>query len=113
MDYESPKSFTKPEQVTLPPQRRPNAQAMAPHTSKCSSAIGTPTSLATRHASSKPVTESALLRIEPGWALHLATRSRPAVKETRHPWVSLLPRHIAKAHGEARVSACLCIVGAQ
>ena len=31
MDYESPKSFMKPEQVTLPPQRRPNAQAMAPH----------------------------------------------------------------------------------
>ena len=31
MDYENPKAFTKPEQVTLPPQRRPNTQAMAPH----------------------------------------------------------------------------------
>jgi hypothetical protein len=31
MDYENPKSFTKPEQVTLPPQRRPNTQAMTPH----------------------------------------------------------------------------------
>ena len=31
MDYENTKSFTKPEQVTLPPQRRPNTQAMAPH----------------------------------------------------------------------------------
>jgi hypothetical protein len=30
MDYET-KPFTKPEQVTLPPQRRPNAQAMTPH----------------------------------------------------------------------------------
>jgi hypothetical protein len=30
MDYENPKAFTKPEQVTLPPQRRPNAQAMTP-----------------------------------------------------------------------------------
>ena len=30
MDYENTKSFTKPEQVTLP-QRRPNTQAMAPH----------------------------------------------------------------------------------
>ena len=31
MDYENPKSFTKPEQVTLPPQRRPKTQAMTPH----------------------------------------------------------------------------------
>ena len=31
MDYENRKSFTKPEQVTLPPQRRPNTQAMTPH----------------------------------------------------------------------------------
>ena len=31
MDYENPKAFTKPEQVTLPPQRRPNTQAMTPH----------------------------------------------------------------------------------
>ena len=31
MDYENQKSFTKPEQVTLPPQRRPNTQAMTPH----------------------------------------------------------------------------------
>ena len=31
MDYENTKSFTKPEQVTLPPQRRPNTQAMTPH----------------------------------------------------------------------------------
>ena len=30
MDYENPKSFAKPEQVTLPPQRRPNTQAMTP-----------------------------------------------------------------------------------
>ena len=30
MDYET-KPFTKPEQVTLPPQRRPNTQAMTPH----------------------------------------------------------------------------------
>jgi hypothetical protein len=30
MDYEA-KPFTKPEQVTLPPQRRPNTQAMNPH----------------------------------------------------------------------------------
>ena len=29
--YENQKSFTKPEQVTLPPQRRPNTQAMTPH----------------------------------------------------------------------------------
>ena len=31
MDYENPKSFAKPEQVTLPPQRRPNTQAMTPN----------------------------------------------------------------------------------
>ena len=31
MDYENPKAFTKREQVTLPPQRRPNTQAMTPH----------------------------------------------------------------------------------
>jgi hypothetical protein len=31
MDYENPKSFAKPEQVTLPPQRRPNTQTMTPH----------------------------------------------------------------------------------
>ena len=30
MDYET-KPFTKPEQVTLPLQRRPNTQAMTPH----------------------------------------------------------------------------------
>jgi hypothetical protein len=30
MDYDA-KPFTKPEQVTLPPQRRPNTQAMTPH----------------------------------------------------------------------------------
>ena len=30
MDYENPKAFTKPEQVTLSPQRRPNTQAMTP-----------------------------------------------------------------------------------
>ena len=30
MDYET-KPFTKPEQVALPPQRRPNTQAMTPH----------------------------------------------------------------------------------
>jgi hypothetical protein len=31
MDYENPESFAKPEQVTLPPQRRPNTQAMTPN----------------------------------------------------------------------------------
>jgi hypothetical protein len=35
MDYENPKAFTKPEQVTLPPQRRPNTQAMTPHIKMC------------------------------------------------------------------------------
>jgi hypothetical protein len=95
MDYENTKSFTKPEQVTLPPQRRPNTGYR--HTSKWSSATGTLTSLATRHASSKPVTESTPPRIKPGWA---ATRSRPVVKETRHPWVSppsdTTPKRVAK-----------------
>jgi hypothetical protein len=31
MDYENPKACTKPEQVTLPPLRRPNTEAMTPH----------------------------------------------------------------------------------
>ena len=31
MDHENLKAFTKPEQVTLPLQRRPNTQAMTPH----------------------------------------------------------------------------------
>jgi hypothetical protein len=30
MDYEA-KPLTEPERVTLPPQRRPNTQAMTPH----------------------------------------------------------------------------------
>ena len=66
MDYET-KPFTKPEQVTLPPQRRPNTQAMTPHI-KMFVSDWLPTSSATRHASSKPVTKSPPLRIEPGWA---------------------------------------------
>ena len=31
MDHENLKAFTKPEQVTLPLQRRPNTQAMTPN----------------------------------------------------------------------------------
>ena len=66
MDYENPKSFTKPEQVTLPPQRRPKTQAMTPHIKMFVSDWFTESS-ATRHASSEPVTDSPPLRIEPGW----------------------------------------------
>ena len=66
MDYENPKPFAKPEQVTLPPQRRPNTQAMTPHIKMFISDWFTD-ELGNMARSSKLVTETALPRIEPRW----------------------------------------------
>ena len=57
VDYEDPKTFTKPEQVTLPPQRRPNSQAMTPHIKMFVSDWFTDELAGTRRVPSKPVTE--------------------------------------------------------
>ena len=93
MDYENPKAFTKPEQVTLPPQRRPNTQAMAPHIKMFVSDWFTD-ELGNKARIIKARTETALPRIEPRWGSSSA------------PPAGLVPvRHCAKTRGEPGMSA--------
>ena len=58
MDYENPKAFTKPEQVTL--RNGDATPRLWPHTSKCSSAIRPPTSFGRKARIIKAVTETTL-----------------------------------------------------
>jgi hypothetical protein len=82
MDCENPKSFTKPEQVTLPPQRRPNTQAMTPNIKMLVSdwftnELGNKARIIKARDWNRRVYGSSQT------GARLATRSRPVVKQSR------------------------------
>ena len=74
MDYENPKAFTKPEQVTLPPQTATEHTGYDAAHQDVRQRLVHGTNSATRHVSSKRVTKSPHLRIELGWVHAELTR---------------------------------------